>query len=124
MPEHDTHPAEEAHSGAYDVSSIEVASEEYKVLTDDEIEAFFQDLDKDKNGYVDFEELEKKLHEVHKELAPDLKKHHITHPQGEIWRKTRSTIERETGYTPSFANSSQHAMRRSAKRTSLRECVN
>lgn len=90
MPERDTHPSDGAHSDAYDVSSIEVASEEYKVLSDEEIEAFFQDLDKDKNGFVDFEELEKKLQEVHKELAPDLKKHHITHPSRRDLEKNES----------------------------------
>jgi predicted ferric reductase len=79
----ETHPTADAgrHEHEHDVTSIEVASEVYKVLTDDEIEAFFKDLDKDNNGYVDFEELEKKLHHVHKELAPELKKHHITHPE-------------------------------------------
>lgn len=71
----------ESQRGAHehDVSSIEVASEDYKVLSDEEIESFFQELDKDKNGFVDFEELEKKLHEVHKELMPEIKKHSILH---------------------------------------------
>lgn len=59
---------------------IQVASEEYKPLTDDEINAFFEDLDRDNNGYVVLDELEAKLHEVHKELAPEPKKHHILHP--------------------------------------------
>jgi predicted ferric reductase len=90
MPEHNTHPTGEAYSGAHDVSSIEVASEEYKVLSDDEIEALFQDLDKDNNGFLDFEELEKKLYEVHEELAPDLKKHHITHPSRRDLEKNES----------------------------------
>lgn len=59
---------------------IDVASEEYKPLTDEEVDQFFQDLDKDKDGFVVFDELEAKLHEVHKELAPEPKKHHILHP--------------------------------------------
>ena len=68
----ETHPTADAgrHEHEHDFTSIEVASEEYKVLTDDEIEAFFKDLDKDNNGYVDFEELEKILLDAHKELAP------------------------------------------------------
>lgn len=88
MSDHETLPT--AHAGAHDVASIEVASDDYKVLTDDEIEAFFKDLDKDNNGYVDFEELERKLQEVHKELAPELKKHHITHPERRDLEKNES----------------------------------
>lgn len=88
MSDYETLPT--AHAGAHEVASIEVASDDYKVLTDDEIEAFFKDLDKDNNGYVDFEELERKLQEVHKELAPELKKHHITHPERRDLEKNES----------------------------------
>ena len=92
MPDHETHPTAPAgaHEHEHDIVSIEVASDDYKVLSDDEIEAFFKDLDKDNNGYVDFEELEKKLQEVHKELAPELKKHHITHPARRDLEKNES----------------------------------
>jgi predicted ferric reductase len=97
MPEYDTHHAGEAHSAAHEVSSIEVAMEDYKALSDSEIEAFFQDLDKDKNGFVDFGELEKKLHEVHEELAPDLKRHHITHPSRRDLEKNESHSRKGDG---------------------------
>lgn len=59
---------------------IDVAPDEFKPLADDEIDAFFQDLDRDNDGFVVFEELEAKLHQVHEELAPEPKKHHIVHP--------------------------------------------
>ncbi|KAI5364869.1 Putative EF-hand domain, ferric reductase, NAD binding domain, riboflavin synthase-like beta-barrel [Septoria linicola] len=57
-----------------------VISKDYRPLTDDEIEAFFQDIDRNNDGHVNFEELEKKLHEVHEEIAPNLQGHHILHP--------------------------------------------
>ena len=115
MPDHETHPTADAgaqeragsqdqdhikeheHAHEHDIASIEVASDEYKVLTDEEIESFFQDLDKDKNGFVDFEELEKKLLEVHKELAPELKKHHITHPERRDLEKNEIGDHRQDG---------------------------
>lgn len=49
-------------------------------LTPDEVDAFFQDLDKDRDGFVTFDELEAKLHEVHEELAPEPQAHHLHHP--------------------------------------------
>lgn len=57
-----------------------IISKNYKSLTDEEIEDFFKDLDRNNDGYVNFEELDKKLHEVHEEIAPQLQKHHILHP--------------------------------------------
>ncbi|KAK5170223.1 uncharacterized protein LTR77_004809 [Saxophila tyrrhenica] len=59
---------------------INVAREQYEPLSEEEINAFFDDLDTDKDGSITFEELEAKLHHVHKELAPDPKKHHLIHP--------------------------------------------
>lgn len=59
---------------------VTTARKDFEPLSDSEIESFFSDLDRDKDGYVTFEELEAKLHEVHKELAPDPQKHHLTHP--------------------------------------------
>lgn len=59
---------------------IQTAAEDFIPLTTEEIDSFFQDLDQDNNGYVTFEELEAKLIEVHQELAPEPKKHHILHP--------------------------------------------
>ncbi|KAK4501914.1 hypothetical protein PRZ48_007723 [Zasmidium cellare] len=57
-----------------------VLTNDFIPLNDDEINAFFDDLDRDKDGYVTFDEIEKKLHEVHEELAPTLQKHHLLHP--------------------------------------------
>ncbi|KAF2171030.1 hypothetical protein M409DRAFT_19003 [Zasmidium cellare ATCC 36951] len=57
-----------------------VLTNDFIPLSDDEINAFFDDLDRDKDGYVTFEEIEKKLHEVHEELAPTLQRHHLLHP--------------------------------------------
>ena len=49
---------------------IDTASNDYIPLSNDEINAFFNDLDKDKDGYITFDELEQKLHDVHEELPP------------------------------------------------------
>lgn len=59
---------------------IQTAAEDFTPLTREEIDSFFEDLDADDNGYVTFEELEAKLEEVHKELAPEPQKHHLLHP--------------------------------------------
>ncbi|KAK5683408.1 hypothetical protein LTS10_004940 [Elasticomyces elasticus] len=59
---------------------IRVANDDLIPLTDDEINDFFDDLDKDKNGYITFDELEHKLKQVHDELAPEPQKHHLHHP--------------------------------------------
>ena len=59
---------------------VRTAQDDFQPLSDDEIDAFFSELDKDKDGYVTFSELESKLSEVHKELAPEPQKHHLTHP--------------------------------------------
>ncbi|KAF2835393.1 hypothetical protein M501DRAFT_1060909 [Patellaria atrata CBS 101060] len=53
--------------------------ENTKVLTDREINEFLDELDRDKNGYVDYWEVEKKLDEVHQEIAPKAKKHNLHH---------------------------------------------
>jgi dual oxidase len=54
-----------------------MASEQY--LTDDEIRHFVDDLDKDSNGNIDYWEIEQKLDQVHKEIAPKAKPHHLHH---------------------------------------------
>lgn len=59
---------------------VDTASRDFVPLSDEEIQSFFEDLDKDNDGYVTFQELEEKLHEVYKELAPEPQKHHLTHP--------------------------------------------
>ncbi|KAK5714053.1 hypothetical protein LTR15_010961 [Elasticomyces elasticus] len=59
---------------------IRVANDSLVPLTDNEINNFFDDLDKDKSGYITFDELEHKLKQVHDELAPEPQKHHLHHP--------------------------------------------
>ncbi|TEA18700.1 Superoxide-generating NADPH oxidase heavy chain subunit A [Colletotrichum sidae] len=48
-------------------------------LTDDEIEAFLDDLDHNDDGYIDYAEVEAKLDAAHDELAPSnqVKSHHV-----------------------------------------------
>lgn len=60
---------------------IKVASDDFEPLTKEEINAFFDDIDRDSNGYVTFDELEAKLHDVHKEIAPEPRKHNLHHPE-------------------------------------------
>jgi dual oxidase len=48
-------------------------------LTDEEVKLFVDDLDRDNNGTIDYWELEKKLDEVHNELAPKAQPHHLHH---------------------------------------------
>lgn len=52
----------------------------FQPLSEDDINAFFDDLDKDGDGFVVFDELEAKLEEVHQEIAPQPKEHHLHHP--------------------------------------------
>lgn len=69
-----------------------VITNDFTALSDDEINAFFDDLDLDKDGYVTFDEVEAKLHEVHAELAPNLQKHHLLHP-------ARRDLEKDVGHS-------------------------
>ncbi|KAK3675150.1 hypothetical protein LTR78_005084 [Recurvomyces mirabilis] len=59
---------------------IDRANDDLAPMSEDEINAFFDDLDKDKNGSVSFAELEARLHEIHNELAPEPAKHNLHHP--------------------------------------------
>jgi predicted ferric reductase len=52
----------------------------FRPLTNEEIEKFFKELDANNNGSVDFNELEKKLEQIHEELAPEPRSHHLHHP--------------------------------------------
>ncbi|RMY94802.1 hypothetical protein D0864_05449 [Hortaea werneckii] len=77
---------------------IETAHEDYTPLTDEEVNAFFADLDRDGDGYVTLSELEEKLHQVHEELAPKPLRHNLHHPSrrggGDI-EKTASSKEQD-----------------------------
>ncbi|KAF2246098.1 hypothetical protein BU26DRAFT_432596 [Trematosphaeria pertusa] len=48
-------------------------------LTDDEISRFMDDLDKDDDGNIDYWELERKLDQVHKQIAPKAQPHNLHH---------------------------------------------
>lgn len=48
-------------------------------LTDEEIKNFTDDLDENNNGSIDYWELERKLDQVHEEIAPKAKPHHLHH---------------------------------------------
>lgn len=59
-------------------------------LSDAEIEEFFKDIDADGDGNVTFAELEAKLAEVHKELAPNPDAHDLHHPERRFIGKRQS----------------------------------
>ncbi|KAK0102425.1 hypothetical protein ONS95_006045 [Cadophora gregata] len=46
-------------------------------LSEKEITAFINDLDKNNNGHIEYDEVEFKLDQVHKELAPEAKPHNL-----------------------------------------------
>lgn len=71
--------SDEAKKGDF-YGPLQVADVGFEPLTDDEIHAFFDDVDKDNSGVAEFDELEAKLIAVHKELAPTPMKHHLLHP--------------------------------------------
>lgn len=48
-------------------------------MSEDEICAFFRDIDRDNDAFVTFDELEAKLEQVYEELAPVPQKHHLHH---------------------------------------------
>lgn len=54
-----------------------VRSKNVKHLTDEEIDQFIDDLDDNKDGYINYPEVERKLDETHKELVPKPGAHHI-----------------------------------------------
>jgi dual oxidase len=58
-----------------------MAQDQY--LSEKEIDEFLNDLDKNSNGYIEYDEVEHKLDEVHKEIAPDPKPHHLHHEDRE-----------------------------------------
>jgi len=48
-------------------------------LDDDEIESFVSELDKNSNGFIEYDEVEHRLDLVHNEIAPDAKPHNLHH---------------------------------------------
>ncbi|KAF2113836.1 FAD-binding domain-containing protein [Lophiotrema nucula] len=57
--------------------------DQLQYLTDDEIRQFADDLDRNNNGYIDYWELVHKLDEIHQQLAPKPKPHHLNHADRE-----------------------------------------
>jgi dual oxidase len=54
-------------------------SDSVQYLTNEEIKKFTNDLDENNNGSTDYWELERKLDQVHKEIAPKAEPHHLHH---------------------------------------------
>ncbi len=65
----------------------------FATLSEKEIDAFFDDIDRDNDGLITFDELEQKLDDVHDELAPEPQRHHLHHPS----RKERD-VEKSTSH--------------------------
>ncbi|KAK6834125.1 hypothetical protein PG987_008819 [Apiospora arundinis] len=53
--------------------------EKIKYLDDEEINRFLDELDKNKDGLIDYSEVEHRLDLVHKEIAPNPQPHHLHH---------------------------------------------
>lgn len=73
----ETHEPHVASRYTYCTHSISMAQQQS--LNDEEIKKFIDDLDHDNNGKIDYWELERKLDEVHKEIAPKAQPHHLHH---------------------------------------------
>jgi dual oxidase len=58
-----------------------MAQEQY--LSEKEIDEFLNHLDNNNNGYIEYHEVGHTLDEVHKEIAPDPKPHHLYHEDRE-----------------------------------------
>lgn len=52
---------------------------ELQCLSNKEIEEFLDDIDRNSDDYIEFDELEHKLDEVHEELVPTPKPHNLNH---------------------------------------------
>ena len=64
-------------------------------LTDKEIEELYNEFDHDSDGRISFQELEDALNKVHEELAPNPKRHHLTHPERSKSSNKERTAEPE-----------------------------
>ena len=61
-------------------------SDNTQTLTNEEIDRFVAALDKDKDGCISYQEIEKGLDDAHKELAPTAKSHQLHHEDRETER--------------------------------------
>ncbi|KAH6652628.1 FAD-binding domain-containing protein [Truncatella angustata] len=50
-----------------------------RYLDDDEVESFLNELDKNKNSFIEYDEVEQGLDRVHEEIQPDAKPHNLHH---------------------------------------------
>lgn len=62
-------------------------------LSEKEIDEFLTDPDNNNNGYMEYHEMEHTLDEVHKEIAPDPKLHHLHHEDRKI-----KGMQNDTGF--------------------------
>lgn len=56
-----------------------VGDDDVQTLNDEEIKAFLDDLDHNADGKISYEEIEAKLDQVHKEIAPTALPHNLHH---------------------------------------------
>lgn len=66
-------------SPAESVREAIIGDDEIQMLNDEEIKSFLDDLDHNNDGKISFEEIEAKLDQVHKEIAPDVLPHNNLH---------------------------------------------
>jgi dual oxidase len=65
--------------GTVERNATKVPQHDVLYLTEEEIDAFVDDLDHDGNGVIDYSEVEAKLDAVHDELIDEPKPHNLTH---------------------------------------------
>lgn len=70
-------------SPAESVRDAIVGDDDVQALNDDEIKEFLDDLDHNSDGKISYEEIESKLDQVHKEIAPDALPHNLHHDDKE-----------------------------------------
>ena len=78
-----------------------MAQDQY--LSEKEIDEFLNDLDRNKNGFIEYDEVKHKLDEVHKEVAPHPKPHHLHHQDRDDAQRhefLRSVIGTDRNRTP------------------------
>lgn len=81
-------------------------SSDLEPLSDQEIEDFFHDIDRDGDGVITFDELEAKLEEVHEEIAPQAQQHHLHHPKRRFAKQQKHQNQQhdlEKGHPPQSA---------------------
>jgi dual oxidase len=93
----------EMRSPAQSVREAIVGDDNVTTLTDEEIKEFLDDLDHNNDGNISYEEIEAKLDQVHKEIAPDAMPHNLHHDNKQDAARhafLRSLIGIESGSIP------------------------